>query len=509
MHCMKREGWLLAFLMTGLYVLGVTITFWPVLASDVVFVAPDAPIQPLCLREAFRVFFDLPSLQNLVLLFPYRWAYEGTFWVDGYVMLLAGVLLLRSRGVNWGAAWVGGLCAAFMGYFFTLFCAGHRGVVDALATSCLAFGLLSRGMQNLRWGWFAALGLTLALGLGAQADIWLLTCCALTAYGVWLLSAERGERPWRPWLGAVAARMALTATLFLLVGTPALRHTFGAAQETRTAQLTQATAHASTPEAARAAAWEFTTNWSLPPEDLLEWLLPDIHGRTSYPFDPKPYTGRMGTNDFALRQHSLFVGWLTLLLAGAAWAGRGLGRTPRERLFWLCLAGTTLLLALGRFTPCYRLIAWVPGLRSIRAPVKWLHLTGFALAILAGFGAERLLQKLPHPGTRRIGALALGLGITLCGAWVARGYVFPRNLAHNRLTAALPPGATLYDGLGWPQLRDICQWQGIPLCDRPEAADYVVAPVPQPGLKPITTLLERGWLLGLYRLPESLKRRNR
>lgn len=494
--------------MTGLYVLGVVITFWSVLGGDIVFVAPDAPIQPQAFGAAWRGFIALPSLQNLVMLLPYRWAYEGTFWVDGYVMLLAGALLLRSRGLSWGAAWVGGLCAAFMGYFFTLFCAGHRGVVDALATTCLAFALLSCGLQRLRWGWFAALGMALALGLGAQADIWLLVCCGLTAYGAWLVVAERGERTWRQWLGAVAARATLTVGLFLIVGEPALRHTFGAAQETRSAQLAQATAQATTPQAKQAAAWEFTTNWSLPPEDLLEWLLPDIHGRTSYPFDPKPYTGRMGTNDFALRQHSLFVGWLTLLLAGAAWAGRGLGRTPRERLFWLGLAGATLLLALGRFTPCYQLIGWLPGLRNIRAPVKWLHLTGFALAILAGFGAERLLTKLPtRAGTRLIGTWALGLGITLCGAWVARGYVFPRNLAHNRLTAAVPPGATLYDGLGWPQLHDICRWQGVTLCDRLEAADYVVALVPQPGLRPLATLLERGHLLGLYRLPESLKRR--
>ena len=212
----RLRPWLLAGAMTALYALGVALCFWETLGADVVFVAPDAPIEPLPFGAGWRRFLALPTLQNLVLLLPYKFAYEGTFWVDGYVMCLAAVFLLRGRGSSWGAAWVGGLCAAFVGYFFTLFCAGHRGVVDALAVTCLCFGALLRGVRTGRLRWWALLGACAAFGLGSQADIWFLVVCAVGAYGAWLLWAERPA--WRRVLlgAAVAAGLAVAAAYTLV-----------------------------------------------------------------------------------------------------------------------------------------------------------------------------------------------------------------------------------------------------------------------------------------------------
>ena len=95
----RVKPWLLAAAMTALYALAIVLCFWKVLGPDVVFVAPDAPIAPLPLAEAWRQFLQVPTLQGLVTLLPYRFAYEGTFWVDGYVMCLAAVFLLRGRKI--------------------------------------------------------------------------------------------------------------------------------------------------------------------------------------------------------------------------------------------------------------------------------------------------------------------------------------------------------------------------------------------------------------------------
>lgn len=476
----------------GLYLLALGVAFWPVLGVDTVFVAPDAPILPPMSRwAAWRSFFALPTLPALLAaLFPYGFAYEGSFWVDGAVMALAGFGLLRARGHSVAAAWVGGFCAAWCGYFATLFCAGHRGVVDALAVTALGFGALECLVATGRLRWGAALGAILALGLGSQADIWLLMVCALSAYGLWRLGVQVKYWPWRA--------LAVAMVAFGLIGFPALCHTFGAARETRAQQLEAAAPNATSPQRVAEAQWAFITGWSLPPEDLLEWGWPDLHGRSTYSFDPKPYTGRLGDPErgVRLRQHAIFVGWVTLALVLAAWAMRVTGTERQTRRFWSVLAVVTLLLALGRYTPLYRALFYVPGLNQIRAPIKWLHLTGFALAMVAGVGAEGLCRR-----WGRWVAVALVAVSCACGAWVVRGYVFPRSLAHNALTRAVPPGQSFCNPLGWSALDDICRWQGIPLEPDLTRADTVVAPLPQPSLPPpVAVMTVRGVKLGLFRL---------
>lgn len=484
--CGWNRPWALAVFMAALFVAALALAFWKVLSPSVVFFAPDAPLEAPAFREALRRFLaSPPTLQGVVGLLPFGFAYEGTFWVDAWVMCLAGVFLLRGRGTAWGAAWVGGFCAAFAGYFLTLFCAGHRGVVDALAVTCLCFGALLRAMRTLHARWFALLGALLAFGLGAQADVWLLTVCALGAYGLWLWVRECpcsrgtnalprcfrcGWRAIRRRVGALLPRLALSAAVFLLVGWPALRHTFGAARETRAAQLAQASAGNASPEAMREAHWRFITDWSLPPEDLPELLVPGCRGNTTYPFDPKPYVGRMGSAAQTLRQHAIHLGWPALLLAAAAFLRKRGGETTRDRAFWAVLALVALLLALGRHTPLYRFVWQLPLIDHVRAPVKWLHLTGFAAAMLAGLGAEPIVRRLGNGA-----ALALCALVAINGALVAKGFVFPIDLAPERTVRRLPPGTEVYAQPllhGWLRAQGVCPTDRAPLpgMPGPEAA---------------------------------------
>ncbi len=493
----RHAGVVFGLGMSLVFVVGVLLCFWGVLSGDVIFFAPDAPIAPMGFREAWgRLFDGALTLQEVVFLLPYAWAYEGTFWVDGYVMCLAGVFLLRSRGVSWGAAWVGGFAAAFAGYFFTLFCAGHRGVVDALAVTAVAFGALARMFAtcHLRWGVLGAV--VLALGLAAQADVWFLMGLLVGGYAAFLM--YEGRAAWR----VHVRNLVVMGGCFVVLGWPALRHTFGVAAETRAVQLQQAVdfSQGEVPEEAR---YTFITDWSLPPEDLLEQVVPNVYGRTSYPMDERPYTGRLGMAGGGFRQHTTHVGWVTVLLALVAGWMAFVGRRRREVAFWWGAVGITLVLALGRYTPLYSLVAQLPVINQIRAPVKWLHLTGFALAVLAGMGAEGLVK--------RFGSwVAVGLCcvIAVNGALVARPYVFPVEVAAERspLAAALPWDAAVYHGVGAPRVDAIALWNGRRVVDDPKDANVAILPVAQvravaPGVQPLAVQEARGAVWGLYTFP--------
>jgi hypothetical protein len=432
--------WCLAGIMVALFVGAIGMAFAEVLPADVVFLAPDAPLIPLTFQKACaQLFTPAPAVLNLVRLLPFGFAYEGSFWVDMAICCFAALFCLRGYRVSWGAAWVGGFAAAFTGYFATLFCAGHRGVVDALAVSCLAFGLVHRAITRGTWRWFMALGLLMPLALAAQADIWLIMMMGVCAYGAFLIVCECRAKGVKPVAKQLLPGMLCAGLCFGIAGIPALRHTFGVAQETRSTQLAQASASAPSSVTARRTAWRFTTDWSLPPEDSIELLVPAARGHTSYQFDPAPYVGRMGSAHQVLRQHSVHLGWLTLLLAVVALCVK----TPTEgkgmRWFWAGLAVVGVLLAFGKYTPLYSLVWELPFINQIRAPVKWLHLTGFACAILAGLGAEAVVKRFGN-GL----AVVLCCGIALTGVAVIRPFVFPIQLPAVAELQTLPPQTRIY-----------------------------------------------------------------
>lgn len=480
-----ERPWLLdGVMMLGLFA-AIAFAFREVLPTNVFFLAPDAPLTPLSFREAWaQLASPAPAVLNLFRLFPIGIGYELSFWADMVLCALAAVFLLRGYALPRGAAWVGGYAAAFMGYFSTLFCAGHRGVVDAIAVTCWAFGLLHRALQHGQKRWFIALGLTLPLGLAAQADIWFLLMLGVIAYGLTRFIGRCRAEGLPATLRALWPGLLCTLLCLALTGIPALRHTFGAAQATRTAQFQSATAETTSPAAERAARWRFITDWSLPPEDCLEFLKSDANGYTSYRFDPQPYTGRMGSARQVLRQHSIHIGVITLLLALLACTPLAMDSTRKIRWFWAGLALISLVLAFGKYTPLYRLIWELPGVHQIRAPVKWLHLTGFSIAVLAGCGAAVLVKR------RSSCALLLCLAIALQGCSVIPHYLFPLRFPTEADYQQLPPGARL---LAPVTCHDLLRARGfVPVTD-PRTADAALLMRPR----------ARGFAFELI-LPETL-----
>jgi hypothetical protein len=195
--------------------------------------------------------------------------------------------------------------------------------------------------------------------------------------------------------------------------------------------------------------WIFATNWSLPLADSLELLIPGFFGDNAmtppYPYWGalgRPYRFEPGKMMPNYRQHTTYLGLISILLAlvgvsaffgkrkeerskGNETEGQKDART-QEKLstshfsfstfqdvpFWAGVWVICLVLALGRYTPFYRLFYAIPYMDYLRAPVKFLHFTELATGLLAGFGMQALLtQRFSEKGLKRL--LVAGGGVLL------------------------------------------------------------------------------------------------
>ncbi len=87
---------------------------------------------------------------------------------------------------------------------------------------------------------------------------------------------------------------------------------------------------------------------------------------------------------------SEYVAFLPLTALALAVVGAWLWRRDRAARPWVILVIIAFVLALGRFTPLYHLLGRLPGFDLFRAPSRWLAVAALGLALLAGYGWQRL-----------------------------------------------------------------------------------------------------------------------
>ena len=416
---MNRDiKWLLGF--TALFAVVMACVFWGTWSPAIAFVQPDQPtVFPAdFLRQLWSDICGggracVPSDLRFLLGGPYVWQ-ELQYALAMYLAALGVVYYLRGRGLGPLACYGAGAAYGFMGYNFTLFSAGHLGWFIYLMYGPFCFGLIDRGVRKGKWRNWILLGGVLAWASAQQPDMWLLFTVMAFAYGLFKLIGEvkgtaSGAR--KTAFLRILAGVALTAVTLAAVGWPQLHKAIFVETANRDKQIAATTGAATggtETKADREKRYVFCTNWSLPPDEVMEFLIPELKGGSSDPrISPKnPYHGRIGRQIAPnrwqpYRQHSLYMGFFTVLFA---WTGIVLGLWRRkgetcggvsnrsEIVFWTAMAVVLLLCALGWFTPFYRLVFALPIGDYIRCPVKFVHLIEWCVAVLAGFGVAALLE---------------------------------------------------------------------------------------------------------------------
>jgi hypothetical protein len=411
------------------------------------------------------------------LLFNPLYAHELTYVIDTLVLVLAGVYYLMGRRVHPLAAWTGGLALGMSGYTFTLFCAGHRGYFYMFSCAVWAFGLLIRCFETRKLFYFAMLGLVLAWGVPYQPDVLVLVGAVAAAYALWLTIRHRSqESEFRVfnaeaqrskglgkcegigkkgkgspiWENVVSVwpRFSVSVLVLALAGFGGIRSAVTTQIAGRDAQIAGVSAQAfdankkpaKLTDAEKHTRWLFATNWSLPPEDMLEFIVPGVFGNESMQM-PYPYWGRLGRPSDEVfqkgrmmpnyRQHTVYLGIVSVLFALFAVVVYVSGRRTKnvsplqpaadlrppasDIPFWCAVWVVCLVLAMGRYLPLYRIFYAIPYMDYIRAPVKFHHLAELATAFLAGFGMDAFMRA-PYGASalrRKLAWLAGGLTVAL------------------------------------------------------------------------------------------------
>jgi len=403
---------------------------------------------------------------------PWVWQ-ELQYCVYAFFAAVALAWFLRGRGLPKPAAYGAGIFLAFSGYWFSLYSAGHLGWFHWMAYGVFAFGLIDRAFDFNKARHWLLLGATLAWGSMRQPDLWLLFSVFAFVYFLYKWIRARAVKPYLVGLACAAAA-------FVAIGFGSFRGAITVDLAGRDKQIEESKKSAAKDgqgaDSAKAkddSRWEFVTNWSLPPEDTLEFFIPRVHGDTSCPFTlalgrregsgVTAYTGRLGRPMNApqgnYRQHSVYVGFITCALAlfglVMAFVRREEGKLDPTVKFFAIAALVTYLFSLGRFCePVYRLVYMLPMGDYLRAPVKWHHLTELSLAVLAGYGLAALL-KLKFKG-----AFYVAIALVLVGAFdlarVNRLYCAP--MRHNA-DYTVVPRQQLQNQQVLAQLKQLRAWE--------------------------------------------------
>lgn len=354
----------------------------------------------------------------LKLLLPTLVYHEWSFLVSSALSALALAAYLRVLGLPVFACCGGGLMLAFCGYNFTLFNAGHRGYFLMMPYAILMFACIERFLRRCDWFSPVVLAGSAVCALTGQPDVFVFFAGLAFVYGIVRLAQLSRAEGVKAYFAArrkgLAIGIGVLAVAFAVLGFGTVRHVLTDVLAGRDAQIAAGEtvvggAASSEDASAKAEAqWIFATNWSLPPDEVAEFVAPCPRGLDTGN-RKAPYWGRIGQSaDWEsthqgfpnFRQHSVYIGAITVSLAVfalvAAFGFVLFPKKPRATdeqragaglvFFWSAAALVCLLLAFGRYTPVYRLFYAIPMMDKIRCPVKFVHLVEVCASVLAAFG---------------------------------------------------------------------------------------------------------------------------
>ncbi len=322
---------------------------------------------------------------------PSKWL----FWVYALSAPIGAIfmyLFLRKLNLRVIPSLFGGILWGFGSVHLTLIYSGHLGVLASVPWFPMPFWAFEKAMEEKKtsrfFAWILPTAVFVGLGTGWEPQRGFYISALWSIYVLYRLWTEHQNIKQTSIKGL--SFIVLSGIIGLAVAFPPLKGFLFFAQggEGKTSHKNVIKED-----------WGWATQWSFPPEEIVELFAPGFFGRMSG--DPeKPYWGRTGRSPNYdethqgfknFKQNSESIGLVAFVLTIAA--GYLLIK-HRNKLgyFWIGVAVVSLLLSFGRFIPVYYLFWKLPFMSKFRNPNKFMSIFAFASAVLSAYSLELLIN---------------------------------------------------------------------------------------------------------------------
>ena len=275
-------------------------------------------------------------------------------------------MFMRSLSASKSGAFLSGFIFIFNGYFMAHIYAGHLSFVQNYIWIPLIFLFVVKFIKNCQYVYAVIGGLLLGVqilgGFPQIAFYTILAILLLCFYFACIYLNTKGLQ--------YTFKIAAGTLVLLLIG-----FSIAAIQLLPTYEFAQLSTRAG------GISYQFATMDSLPPVNLLTFLVPLLFGT--------PVDGTFWINDstWEFWEYCGYVGIGALTIT--AITVRKL-ISDRLGLFFVMLIAITIFLALGKYNPAYPVIYHLPGFNNFRIPAQIIFLYIFSIAVLTGKGLDFL-----------------------------------------------------------------------------------------------------------------------
>ncbi len=296
---------------------------------------------------------------------------------------------------------LGGLAATLSSHFLSTACWGVASQTVAFGLDFIALGLLFDDTSPRRWAKTILAGLAVGMNIMEAYDIGAIFSLYVAAFVCFQAFSRVDQHRPAVRIARLAMRVGVVAIFAGFLATEALVSLIGT-------QIKGIAGTEQTPEA-KAARWDFATQWSFPKAELPRIVIPGLFGyRMDTPknmevipswFEGGAYWGKVGETP-GWSDHHNEPGWVearggglprfsgggeyagVLVVAVALWAVLQSLRkkdsvfTVMQKKFiwfWAVAAFISVLLEFGRYAPFYQFVYMLPYFSTIRNPAKFTH----------------------------------------------------------------------------------------------------------------------------------------
>jgi len=340
------------------------------------------------------VFSGTPFIGNPLsaMFYPVTWLFLflNNDTLFGYIYILDVILIGiftfyygREIDLSKFGALIAAISFMFCGVILPRIFAGHLPTIDAFVwfTAALLFFERSCKSGKALYGICAGIALGMMF-LAGEIQIALYGASATVLYVMLRVLLQNNSMPLRSKASRLLAIMVLSIAICGAISAIQLLPTWEFSQFSNRAG---------------GVSYDFSTEMSLPPSNMITLLIPDYFGSVGntliYPV-------------YYYWEFCLYLGILPLILACAGlWF-----HNSRYRLILGCLALFALLFSLGTYTPVYDLFFhFVPGFSMFRKPSSMLFVFAWGVALLAGMGGDVITASVTEKEKNRFYLFRNGL----------------------------------------------------------------------------------------------------